>query len=86
MATYVYECPEHGQVDVVKSMADSGRVELCIEFIDVPNEDTGYDPMCGLVMRKVITPPAALFTNGTSGDGYLFNRKSGLRSSGRGNR
>lgn len=84
MPTYVYECPEHGQFEVVKPMADSGREEWCPWDKGVFSRLDGLD-RCGLSARRVYTP-SALHTQGSNGDGYFFNKKSGLRSAGRGKR
>jgi hypothetical protein len=78
---YVYECPEHGQFEVVKPMADSGREEACPLKV-VPGAvalKIGDSVVCTRLTHRVYTP-SALHTQGSSGDGYFFNKKSGLRS------
>lgn len=88
MPTYVYECPEHGRFDVVKPMADSGLPEWC--SAQVPGV-TGTLPCLSLMTRVYTVPTIQGETvpggvHGGSGDGYFFNKKSGLRSAGRGKR
>lgn len=76
MVTYVYECPDHGRFEVVKPMVESAREERCPFEPWMPRETRN-------IATKVITPPAAIHANGSSGDGYLFDSKTGLRSGGR---
>lgn len=80
MATYVYECPEHGQFEVSKPMADSGHAEECPIKMD-----SGPYETCGRSTRRVFTS-SAIHPQGFSGDGYAFDSKSGARSKGKKNR
>lgn len=73
MPTYVYECPEHGQFPVTKSMVDSGRAEVC------PVDGNGP-------CRRIYTVPSIQGetvpggVHGGSGDGYVLDSKTGLTS------
>jgi hypothetical protein len=75
VATYIYECPEHGQYEVSKPMTDSGRMEQC------PYTNDESFP-CVLVPIRIYTSNA-IHPKGSSGDGYFFNSKSGARSTGK---
>lgn len=74
MALYEYRCPEHGLFDVIKPMADSGREERC-------QQGPVIAPPCGRLAERVYTA-STILANGSSGDGYLYDSKSGLRSGG----
>lgn len=67
MATYVYECGEHGLFEVMKPMTDSHFNEPC--------------PQCKFVSPRKYTPPTNVMN--PSGDGYFMDTKNGLDSRGR---
>ncbi len=82
MPTYVYECKEHGRVEIVKGVADVGDFEFCGRCEDGydgprdPQLPLGYTPP----MRRIFTPPTV--QNLTASRGSLRSWGRDLRLEG----
>lgn len=64
MPTYLYECPVHGRIEVVKRMRDAGRDECCRACMEAaydrrrsPEEQAAFAARIPWKMRRVYTPP-----------------------------
>lgn len=53
MPRYDYECPVHGVVEVVKSMAEAGDPEWCDAVVHVAEDDPGVSWVCGRELKRL---------------------------------
>jgi hypothetical protein len=90
LVLYAFRCSEGHDVDLFVPM-EHRNDEIPCKFVIAQRLDIDYmaDVYCGKPSYRVIVAPAiqgetvAGGVVGNSGDGYLFNKKTGLRSKGK---